>query len=268
MHPPDRLLQALVDGELPADGAANVQTHASSCDRCAARIAAIRALGASFHAAVDAIDAAAPPDWDEDAQNWDARGLLVQEPGRLHVVVGGARPAISPGGAATGPPARRARFRMPLRWAALFVLGTVAAGAAALLVRRAVSTARDVVPVAVEEAATPATGAAPVAGSVGVQPENGRVTVSISGGGAGSALHIELTDGPGIIVRVEGEATARFRARDGSVDVALDDRRAAVRIRMPASIVQAVIRADGRVLAQVREGRIDPPEAAAGLPIR
>jgi anti-sigma factor RsiW len=286
MHPRNRQLQAFIDHELPAAEASDVLAHVATCDRCAARVTHLRSLAVSFHGAILDIDAAEPLAWaGGEAREWTASAALDSVPEPAIALPAVTRP-LNPGRAAVREhpqqthPAdqvrerwRPAPYRAPLRWAAIFVFGSTAMGAAALLVQRAFRPQPPIVPTADRTSMTPATdatasGAQEIAGAIVVQPANGEVVVTIGGAGTGSRLFVEFIEESGIRVQVEGDVTPRFRARDGNVEVSLDGVRAQVRVLLPPALRSAVIASGERVLVRVREGRLEPPQAAAGLLIR
>jgi len=275
MHPRRRLLQALVDHELSADQASRVLTHTSTCARCAARLDRVRSLASAFRMAVLDIDALAPAAREADGvQNREARQTVARsQAGRLH-----ANTAVTPLRPIAGSPAtagsagrdargRPAPFRAPLRWAAIFVVGSAAVAAAALIVQRATSPDAPLTPTVDAVSAPPPAAAPDIAGAVRVQPVDGEVVITITGAGEGSQLFVEFGAEAGVLVQIEGDLTPRFIPRDGAVDVPLAGAQANVRVLLPASLRTAVVRTGDRVLARVREGRIEPAAAAAGLPI-
>ncbi|MCI0437458.1 MAG: zf-HC2 domain-containing protein [Gemmatimonadetes bacterium] len=267
MHPRDRLLQALVDRELNAEREAEVLRHTASCARCSARLERVRSLTGSFSGAILDIDAAEPVHWHNAGLETPALDRLTAEAGpRLRVERGGAS-------APAAPPAPRERRRAgrtgaypPLRWAALFVLGTAAIGAAALLVDRLVND--EPAPAVTVTGQTPDGVTRDIAGAVVVLPVAGAITVRVMDAGEDTRLIVELVDASNVAVQVEGQATPRFEARDGHVEVSLAGASANVRVRVPRSIGSAEVSAQDRVLARVRDGQIAPPEAASGLRLR
>ncbi len=249
MHPRDRVWQALVDGELTPDREAAAVQHAATCARCTTRLAQVRELAGAFESAVAAIDATEPAGW--AAPGAPATVTMIPQ-------------------AASGRPRSGARWRFTagavLRRAALFVFATATVGAAALIVQRFVLDDpgdHAAVDAPAPRAATPAP-----ASAVTVQPEDGAVAIAIEGAGRGSLLFVETVTAGAVTVQVEGEGVPRFRARAGSVDVILDGGMARVRVRVPATIRSAVVRVGGDVIARAADGRIDPPSAGAGVPIR
>jgi hypothetical protein len=266
MHPRSRLLQAFVDRELPADRDVRVRNHVAQCERCSARVKRMRRVTAALHAAVLDIDALEPASWTAEA--WrppvldDVREDRLDSPRVLDITTRLPRRQEHP------EPARREGYRFPLRWAALFIFATTAAGATALLVRQNAEPAESVAAPQQSEPAVPDTPGNAGGGGVVVQPDQGAVVVQVTGGSPGSLLFVELTEQRGVNVQVTGDGTPRFSARDGHVDVTLGDVRADVRVQVPSSVRDAVIRVGDRVLATVRNGTISPADAAAGIPLR
>ena len=267
MHPRSRLLQAFVDRELTAAEEIGVREHVAGCDRCSVRIARMRATLAVFQGAILDVDRMEPAAWTSDV--WQVPDVATTSAGDIETRVLDITPRLATPPAERGKPHRREGYRFPVRWAALFVFGTAAIGAAALIVRQneAARIGSTSTPVQPAPAAT-APAAVQGGGDIMVQPLGGAVTIRVMEPGAGSFLYVELGDRTGVTVQVTGDLTPRFRARDGAVDLTLDDVRADVRVQLPATIREAVIRVGDRVLVRVQNGQVEPADAVTGIPLR
>jgi hypothetical protein len=268
MHPRSRLLQAFVDRELTSTEEIRVREHVAGCDRCSSRVARMRTSLAVLHGAMLDVDRMEPGAWTSDV--WQAPDVAIAPAGRsTGTRVLDITPRVVTPPAERGKPHRREGYRFPLRWAALFVFGTAAIGAAALIVR--LNEAARVEPTSAPAQPAPAA-SAPLAvqggGDIVVQPAGGAVTVRVMEPGAGSFLYVELGDRTRVTVQVTGDLTPRFRARDGAVDVTLDDVRADVRVQLPATIRDAVIQVGDRVLVRVQNGQVEPADAVNGIRLR
>jgi hypothetical protein len=268
MHPRSRLLQAFVDRELTSAEEIRVRDHIAGCDRCSARVAHMRTSLAVLHGAMLDVDRMEPAAWTSDV--WQVPDVSTTSPERdIETRVLDITPRLATPPAERGKPHRREGYRFPLRWAALFVFGTAAIGAAALIVRP--NEAARVEPASAPVQAAPAASTPPAVqggGDIVVQPAGGAVTVRVMEPGTGSFLYVELGDRTGVTVQVTGDLTPRFRARDGAVDVTLDDVRADVRVQLPATIRDAVIRVGDRVLVRVQNGQVEPADAVNGIRLR
>src|SRR5690606_28519169 len=116
-----------------------------------------------------------------------------------------------------------------LRWAAGVLLATATAAAAAVV-------ALDVWPVTVITERVPSVQSAAVeqgvATVIGV-PADGRLAVALGSAGAGTRLHITLTDDGDPAVAVTGPAAPRFTVTIGRIDAALGAGTSLVHVRVP-----------------------------------
>jgi hypothetical protein len=236
-------LVAWLDGELTDRAAAELAGHVAQCMSCAAAADALRETGVLFGTALSSIDAAEPASWRTTAHT----------AGVLHF----------PAPAADAEPARRhatdATWRSAgvLRRAAVFLLFATAAASAAVIATRTLLNEE-------QPADTPAlTGApaAPIVATISVTPVDGRVQVTLTGAGAGTRVHVSLTDATDASVAVE-DAVPHVTAERGSVRIELDGERAAVRVVVPSAVRAADISANGAVLVRVRDGVVTPAAAA------
>lgn len=237
-HPPEAWLLAHIDGELAEDREVRLQRHLVRCARCRARLAETTLLAGSVAGATQWIDAAEPASWS-------------------------ARETIVPVAQSTPVNGRRSRFQQRgiLRWAAVFVGGTVTIAGAVLIGRMIpAGPASPVPPVATSSAWSDAAGHA-----VYVRPLDGAVQVSVRGAVPGSVLIVESADIAEVAVRVAVESEPQFRARDGSVEVDLVGE-ATVRVRVPATLRSGIVRM-GSAVVRIEHGRVDPAEAVRGLRI-
>lgn len=266
MHPRNRLLQAFVDRELPAADEAHVREHVGSCDRCAGRVAQLRSTVAALHGAILDIDFAEPEAWAREADSWQPSELDTSV--RTGPRVLEFRPRQDRHEQRPEPP-RTQGYRNPLRWAALFVFATTAIGAAALIMRNHEPAPAETTAAPVQASPESNTGEGQESGgSISVRAVEGAVTIEVTGAGAGSFLYVEVASQANVNVQVTGDLTPRFRARDGEVNVQLDDVRADVRVLVPASLRSVVIRAGERVVARVVNGAVQPADAVNGIPLR
>jgi anti-sigma factor RsiW len=234
-HPAGARIQAYLDGELsPADADA-LGRHIEACPRCTALIARLRERAAALSLAVRTIDAAGPAAWRTRAAD---------------------------------QPVRRGAHPRGFRRAAIILLAVSGAAAAATLGREAV-----VRRAATAEAGDAAafTDAAPPAAGVFMTLRTDSAEIVIEGAGLDARVRVRAGDRADVSVSVEGGAGApRFRVdeRAGRVHVALGGGDALVSVDVPARLRAGVVRSGGRVVVRIREGRIEPLEAAgAGIPL-
>lgn len=266
MHPRNRLLQAFVDRELPAADEGRVREHVRGCDRCASRIAQMRSMVAALRGAMLDVDLGEPAAWARDAASWQPPELDARP--RTETRVLEFRPRNNRQ-QRVPEPARRQGYRNPLRWAALFVFATTAIGAAALIVRNREAAPGETTATSVQASPESSTSeGAQNGGSISVQAEDGAVTIEVMGAAAGSFLYVEVAEQANVNVQVTGDLTPRFRARDGEVNVQLDDVRADVRVLVPASLRSVVILAGERVVARIENGAVRPADAINGISLR
>jgi anti-sigma factor RsiW len=232
-HPPGARIQAYLDGELSPADAATIARHVEVCERCAAVAARLRERGAAFTGAIGTVDAIEPSAW----RAREERDVV--------------RRSLPPG----------------LRRAAVILLAVSGAAAAAVGGRELIARRADAADPGA--AATPATSAAPAAGIV--MPLLGdSADVVIENAGTGARLRVRVGDRADLSVNVEGGAgapTFSVDERAGRIDVRLDGA-ATVTVDVPATLRAGVVRAGGRVVARITNGRIEPPAAAAaGIPL-
>lgn len=242
-HVDEGTLLALLDGELNDGERSRVEGHVEACEVCATQLAELRAASDDLTAALALLDVPAPA----SATAWAVRRRAS---------------------------ARRVLFtRRALVRAAAMVLGFAAVGSAAIpdspvrtwaaaawrnvagLTRPNAEPAAAPVEAPAPEA-TPVSNATPAEAGLMVQPENGRVIVSVESPAAGLVARVRLASGPRVAILASGEAaTARFRTAPGRVDVVTPGAGELV-IDVPASLLEMTLEVDGRVVVAMAGGEL------------
>ena len=215
-------------GELSAADAERVAEHLRACPDCEASLAEWQTARASLATMLAEADRAEPEEWD------DAIAALYARRERDNVV--------------HFPVRRPAAWR----WAASIVLlcGTAAAFAAL----RPQLFPRERVSPPAEEAQSEQLPAA-ATGGVTVEPVAGSVDVELIEAGSRTRVEISITQDEAVAVHSYGDSPASFVAHRGRVEVRLDRRPTTLRVRVPAHLAEARIRANGADVAVVQSGR-------------
>lgn len=243
-HVDEGTLLALLDGELNDGERSRVEGHVEACEVCTAQLAELRAASADLNAALALLDVPAPA----AASAWAVRRRAS---------------------------ARRVVFtRRALLRAAAMVLGFAAVGSAAIpespvrewavaawrnSVAALTRSGAEPVAAAVEESApeaAPASDTAPAEAGLMVQPEDGRVVVSVESPASGLVARVRLASGSRVAVMARGEAAAaRFRTAPGRIDVVTPGAGELV-IDVPASLVEMTLEVDGRAVVAMTGGEL------------
>jgi hypothetical protein len=236
-HPGDGELQALVDGELPADARAVLESHLRACTACAAELARLRLDGERTSALLGLADVPAP---------------ILAAQAEFH-----RRRRAGRGMRAAGA------VRRALPRAAVLVLALAGAAAAAVVpgspVREWVG-GLGIAPRAPEPEALPAPSPPPVAReaepaprAVSLAPVDGRIRVVVTGASPELRVRVRLTDAPLAEVTATGAAAgARFRTAPGRIEIVGAGPGEAV-VHLPAA-ARAHLEVNGRVVAALEGG--------------
>lgn len=254
-HPGLDTLLAHADGELSTNEERDIARHAAGCAACSASLAELRGSSALFAGTLHVLDGEEPAAWSST--------LPVATPSYFELPAAAPNepvqhtPMIPLRHRATAPAARHA-----LRWAAGIALVAGAAASAAIIADRLGTVTGP--PAGVE----PPAAVEPAVATVMATPRAGVLHVALTGAGAGSRLHVLLSDGSEPSVAVEGGDSPRFTASAGNVDVDLRGSDAAVRVTAPTSLRELMITFNGVPLALSRDGVLTPPDAGtSGIPI-
>jgi hypothetical protein len=251
-HPPLDALRAFGDGEAPAAEARRTAAHLEGCTDCRARLAGLRTLRDEIR---QATTLAPPPGaWERIA----ARRAAGEE---LILPVGDAPGAAAP------------RRRLPLRRAAVLLLGVAGIASATVpgspvraWLRGLISAGNDAPaapasPAPAPPAAVPAADAPPVPervaeAGIGVAPADGEVRVVVSGAGPALRIRVRLGDGPVAQVRGRGAAAeASFASGRGRVTVT-GARAGELEVVLPRAAGRATLTVDGTRFVVLEDGRM------------
>jgi anti-sigma factor RsiW len=249
-HVDQGTIQAWLDGELTAAGAAGVEAHVAGCPVCAPEVRALQRAGRTARGALAVLDVPVPA---------------------------AAVPAADIVAIAAAAGLRSGRRSAGRRRAAWLSAGALKAAAMVLAFAGVVaafvpgSPVRDwiVAALTIRQAAQPQepkdTG--PVAAPApehgwGVAPVAGRVEVRLVGPGAGSRVVVRLVEGTSAMVlwAAEGDAPAQVRTRTGAGWIALAGLgRGTVTVEVPRDVAAARVEVDGRVWWQKSDGHVRTP---------
>lgn len=264
LHPGSEMLLAHVDGELAGDEDRDVVRHLEECTECSAAVARLRDDSTSFGRALHALDDAEPAQW----RPQDDERVLPLRPSSVDGAASRSLQSHAAGSSASSRSRRdsqswRLGGRGVLRWAAGVLLVAAATVSAAVVGVRILADGVQEPPVADDPVAVESGVAA-----IMVTPVAGRVEVRVSGAGAGSELFVSFAGRADARVAVEGTGSPRFRVANGRLDLDLEGAAAVVRVTLPQSLPNATIVSDDITVATVRNGRLEPADAAtAGIPL-
>jgi hypothetical protein len=247
---------AHLDGELEPEQMREIDLHLASCAACREAADELAQLSTGLSEMVLQVDATAPAVW---------RSAPPACP-RLTVVRGAERSANgqrrTPARAGRAP---RAPVPRSWKWAAAALVMVTGAASAAMVGSPLLRGLRTAPAERANVAATVTPPTLHPAGAIAVRPEHNAMVVTIAEAGAGSRLVVRVTDREDVLVSVSADSThtgpARFRTGDERVEVRLARAAAVVTVDFPRALRSGRVLADGRVLASVSDGHVDPIEA-------
>ena len=236
-HIEEGVLQAYLDDEVGAR--AEIDAHVQGCAECAAELDRLRRASSLFASAMQRVDVAVP-----------AAAAPHAHPG--------ARGASGSIDIST----KRSRLSVPLARAAMLLFGFAAAASATIPgspVRawlgdalRTVGVLEQEQPAAPVVPETPASAGAVDQGddaaAVSIEPADGRIRIILTSVSADANVHIRIVEADRAFVQATGAAArARFITGPGRIEM-IGVGKGEIEIEMPASVMDASVVADGRVL--------------------
>lgn len=237
-HIEEGVLQAYLDDEVGAR--AELDAHLRTCAECAAALDRLRSASTLFASAMSSADVQAP-------------ALPA-----LAAVQRASRPAFTPAGAT--PP--RAWLRVPLARAAMLLFGFAAVASATIPgspvrawlsdVLRTAGVLEEEQPAAPVVPGTPASAGAADPGddaaALAIEPADGRIRIVLTSVSANANIRVRIVESDRALLQATGAAAkARFVTGPGRIEM-IGVGSGDVIIEMPASVTDASVVADGKVL--------------------